>query len=109
MLDKLHIRETGNQYLWDDLMDNKYPMKATVAYDNARYNGIVCYIESYSNNPHITLVSYMVSTGGKLYDYHNDVTKTIVLDTAKAQFIEITYDRDSDMCDDIVDACKYNT
>lgn len=58
LLDKLHIMETGNLYLWDDLMDNTgKPMRIKVEYDSITYDGMLHLFESYSNTPLIALVA----------------------------------------------------
>lgn len=110
VLDKLRIRDTGNVYMWDDLMDDKYPMRLRIVYDDAIYTGMIHIIESYTNNPHIALSSYMIENiqGEILKDYSNDHTKIIVLNTDIAKLVEIEYYNDSDECIDIKNLCDFN-
>ena len=60
ILDFLQIRDTGNKYYWDDILDNQYPMKIKISYDDFIYEGMLHNYESYSNEPHIVLASYMI-------------------------------------------------
>lgn len=110
ILDKLKIRDTGNVYIWDDMMDNRYPMKVSIAYDDVIYIGMVHNFESYTNNPHIALVSYIVKdTHGKIInDYSADDTKVIILNTEVSKYVEIEYYSDSDECKDIKNLCDFN-
>lgn len=116
LLDKLHIMETGNLYLWDDLMDNTgKPIRIKVEYDSATYDGMLHLFESYSSAPHIVLVAYHVIKYDDNYNrideinYQHDATKVIVLDTSKANSVEITYETGSSMCKDIQGLCDYIT
>ena len=42
-------------------------------------------------------------------DYTKDSTKVIVLDTSKAKCVEVIYNKDSRMCDDLENLCNCNT
>lgn len=110
ILDWLKIRDTGNLYLWDDLMDNDYPMRAIVHYEDIIYDGIIHIYENYSNEPHIALGSYIIKDKdeGILYDFTDDDTRIVILNTANATDIEIVYNKDSTECADIRDLCDYN-
>ncbi len=116
LLDKLHIMETGNLYLWDDLMDNTgKPMRIKVEYDSITYDGMLHLFESYSNTPLIALVAYHIikydNNRNRIdeINYQHDATKVIVLDTSKANSVEITYETGSSMCKDIQGLCDYIT
>lgn len=91
-MEKLKIRRTTNSYLWNDLMDKDFPMKAKIKIDNIIYCGKVHLIEEFSNHPLIVLADYSVN--GVLDENNN---KVIVLDTAKASEIIIEYDELSEM------------
>jgi hypothetical protein len=110
ILDKLNIRETGNLYLWDDLVDNDYPMRVIVTYEDAIYDGMLHIFESYSNVPHIVLGAYVIKDAhGRqiIYDRSEDSTSLIVLDISKAKDVEIVYHKDSVECVDIKNLCNY--
>jgi len=110
ILDKLKIRDTGNVYMWDDLMDDKFPMKIRITYDDNTYTGIIHTFESYTNTPHIALASYIVEDINRKIekDYSNDNTKIIILNTDTAKSIEVEYYNASDECLDIKDLCVFN-
>lgn len=110
ILDKLGILDTGNVYMWDDLMDKNYPMKMRIVYNNMTYEGITHNIESYTNSPHIAMCSYKIynKKGKKVYDYSTDNTRVIIIHTEMAEKIEIIYDKNSLECKDIQSLCDYN-
>ena len=107
ILDFLKIRNTVNAYLWDDLMDNNYPMKASIEYDDKIYEGIIHNYENYSNNPHIALASYIIKDSHKhiIEDFSEDTTKIVILDTEKANCVYIEYYINSSECKDLKDLC----
>lgn len=97
LLEKLKIRESGNIYLWDDLLDNVYPMKAVLTCGDITYEGMVHMYECYSNEPHVVLSAYTVKdtvSDRVLEDFSNDSTKVIIINTAKADTISIVYYED---------------
>lgn len=110
ILDFLKIRDTGNVYYWDDIMDNTYPMKIKIVYDDLSYEGMLHNYESYSNSPHVVLSSYVVldNKGNKLYDYISNNSKTVILNTENAKCVEITYADESVMNEDIRNLSESN-
>lgn len=60
VLEKLHICDTGNYYIWQDLIDKEHSVKATITYEKKIYSGKVHLIENYNNAPHIVLCLYTV-------------------------------------------------
>lgn len=110
ILDFLKIRDTGNLYYWDDIMDNDYPMKVRVLFENTEYEGMLHNFESFSNTPHIVLASYIVkSLDGKIInDFSEDATKAIILNTLNAVNVEVFYYEDSDVCKDLKKLCDAN-
>ena len=110
MLDILHICDTGNVYLWDDLMDQDWPMKVVVKYSDYSYIGMLSNFESYSNSPHISIASYvMMDQYGKVMeDYTNDDGVVIVLPTENAISVKIEYAEKSRMREDIASLCNTN-
>lgn len=99
----LKLYDTGNTYMWDDLMDKEYAIKVIVEYDDRIYNGFLNSYESYSNSPHLALCLYAVSDlHGKIIEDHTDDTRqVIVLDSSTAKNVVIRYDKESKVCDDI--------
>lgn len=111
VLDFLKIRDTGNVYYWDDLMDNDYPMKVKVSYNENVYEGMLHNYESYSNEPHIVLTSYIVKdkSDNVLDDFRDDNTKIIILDTSEAEKVEVIYAKNSTICKDLRELCNSNS
>lgn len=110
LLDFLKIRDTGNLYYWDDIMDDKYPMKIKISYEDVSYEGMLHNFESYSNEPHIILTSYVIKDkfGNIVKNFINDNTKIIILDTAKAEQVEVIYSNKSEVCKDLKSLCNFN-
>lgn len=110
ILDFLKIRDTGNVYLWDDLMDNDYPMKACVKYDDKIYEGMIHNYESYTNSPHIVLCSYVVKDveGHIVENFLKDETKVVVLNIDDSKVVCIEYYHDSQECKDLRSLCVFN-
>lgn len=106
----MQIRDTGNKYYWDDILDNQYPMKIKISYDDFIYEGMLHNYESYSNEPHIVLASYMImdKKNNILCDFRNVDTKIIMLDTSKANKTEVIYSTHSEICKDIKHLCESN-
>lgn len=110
MLDILHIHETGNAYYWDDIIDDVYPTRIRVTFDNYIYEGMIQYYESRSNSPHIVLSSYkiMKSNNVTISDFSENNSKIIILDTSRASHVEISYMNESHMRDDLKCLCSCN-
>lgn len=110
ILDKLKIRDTVNIYYWDDILDNNYPMKIEILYGNRYYVGMLHNYESYSNDPHIVLASYVIKNSNNkiIEDYTEDKNKLIILNTANADSVTVLYDKRSDECIDIKKLCETN-
>ena len=91
-------------------MDNDYPMKAVIIYDDYIYEGMVHLYESYSNNPHIVLAAYQIknSDGTLKKDYSDDMTKIIILDISYAKNVTIIYYANSPLCMDLKNLCDFN-
>ena len=58
----LRIRQTNNQYIWQDIVDNQ-PIYVTISdYQNkVQYYGKVVMIETYKKHPQIQISEYMYS------------------------------------------------
>lgn len=107
--DILKIRESGKKYLWSDILDHSYPMKVSLYYGNIKYNGYLFNCESYSNTPNVVLVSYKmisVKQGDILEDHSQDKKNIIILNTNKADKVEIIYDGNSKICNEIQSFCN---
>ena len=110
VFDFLKIRDTGNLYYWDDLMDNEYPMKVRILFENSIYEGMLHNYESYSNEPCITLASYVIKTLNNevISDFSSDNTRVIILNNSKAISVEIIYCENGEICKDLLDLCNFN-
>lgn len=110
ILDFLKIRDTGNVYYWDDIMDNDYPMKVRVSFENTIYEGMLHNYESYSNEPHIIITSYIIKDVDNkiINDFSDDNTRVIILNTSNATNVELLYYKDSKICKDLQDLCDFN-
>lgn len=110
LLDKLKIRDTTNLYYWDDILDKNYPMKIQVSYDYRKYEGMLHNYESYSNEPHVVLASYIIKNENDkiIEDYSETSNRLIVLNTLDSNSVTILYDTRSDQCADIKKLCESN-
>lgn len=110
LLDLLKIRDTGNKYFWDDLMDDTYAMKAKISYENMIYEGMLHNYESYSNDPHIVLGAYVIknSEGKAVKNYSEDNSRIIILNISNAISVEVIYDKESKECCDLKYLCDAN-
>lgn len=100
LLPFLQIRDSLNDYILDDLMDQQYAMRATIEYEDKIYSGYVHKYESYSNSPHIVLCLYKICDLNKkvLEDETKNITQTIILDTSTAKSVVIKYYKESEKC-----------
>mgnify|MGYP004462251639 CR=1 FL=1 len=111
LLEKLHVYDTGNFYMWQDLLDKKYSMRAAISYDDKIYSGRIHLIENYNNTPNIVLCLYTIRNkeGKILEDFSEDYTKLIVLDTSKAVSTEIKYSYKSKISEDVKQFLEINS
>jgi len=109
VLDLLKIQETGNKYLWTDLMDNNYAIKVRVVYENITYEGMLHYYESHEKKPQIALAAYsIIFSPNSREDYTDDSTKLVILDTTNAKEINIIYNGNSIKCNDLQNLCYWS-
>ena len=108
ILDFLKIRDTFNVYYWDDLMPNDCAMKVYVYFSEKIYEGMLHSYESYSNDPHLVLCSFLVKDMDKnvIEDFSNDCTRVVILDTSKAEAVYVEYGEKSSECRDIERLCN---
>jgi hypothetical protein len=99
ILAKLKIRRTVNHIIWTDLIDMDYTMKVQVNMaDGYSYVGFLGITESYSQTPVVSLYGYKIintKTNIALADYSRVSNRTIVLDTRKANSVELIYGTDT--------------
>ena len=107
ILDKLNIYDTGNKYLWDDIM-GKEPIKAIIEYKSKIYEGYVHLFESYNNSPQVVLGAYIIYDFQHkiLEDHRNDNHSVVILDSSKAESIQIIYSDDDSICKEIKMLCE---
>ena len=105
----LKIRTTLNKHYWDDLMDKEKPMRASIYCNDKIYTGMLHLYEDRSNSPHLVLAAYDIkdSNGNTLADNTGDSTKVIVIDPSDADFVEVIYDKDSYMCEELKNLCGW--
>lgn len=103
LFDFLKIPDTGNEYMWDDLLDDKYPMRIRIKYDDYTYEGFLHAIQSYSYSPQVAIALYtVVNKNGKVIkNYSDDETFVMVFDLSKADVIELIYQKESRISRDI--------
>lgn len=82
-----------------------------VSYNENVYEGMLHNYESYSNEPHIVLTSYIVKdkSDNVLDDFRDDNTKIIILDTSEAEKVEVIYAKNSTICKDLRELCNSNS
>lgn len=110
ILDKIGICDTGNVYLWDDLMDKDWPMKVVIKFQDRSYEGMLNNFESYSNAPHMSIASYIIKdqSGNIIENHSNDQGAIIVLPTENAISVKVEYAEKSRMREDIISLCDTN-
>lgn len=103
----LGIRQTKNQYIWQDIIDNQPIYVTVIDYQNkVQYYGKVVMIETYKEHPQIQLSEYTYSVNGELVDdFSNNPEYTVLIDTSKYSDVKISYHYDSDK----VMAWKFDT
>lgn len=106
--DKLKIRSSALTNVWAEIMPNDYPMKIICYAKNIRYEGYIQFIDSYVDNPKITLAAYKIFKNDTLIRNASDeYTYTLLIDTAKMDRIEVCYDKRSKVCIDIKEYCEF--
>lgn len=110
VLDLLKIHDTPHVYYWDSIMDNDFPMKVIIGYEECTYEGMIHNYESYSNSPHMVLAAYVLKDGnGKLIEDNSDKDNVvIVLDTESAKYVKVVYYAESKECKDIQSLVESN-
>lgn len=110
------IHRTRNKYLWKDIEDSEYrTMVDAVNPDtNEAYHGVVVLYEEFKEHPQIVLSYYKYykdwHTGEAYFDFSDDPSKIVIVDTLQFSRISIEYDQNSSKIKRIleVDASKKN-
>lgn len=108
--DIFKLRNSINDYIWDDILDWDYPNKLIVYYSDKIIEGYVHYSESYSNIPSVTLAGYIIRDKNQniLSDHSSDNDKVIFLQLCNAEYVEVIYNHKSPMCMEIKDLANNN-
>lgn len=103
VLEKLGIRNSLHEYIWDDITDWVYPNKLIVHYPDKTFTGYVHYLENYSNAPSVSLAGYMIEDNNKniIIDNSFQENKVVFVELLKADYVEVEYYKESAMCDDV--------
>lgn len=98
LLGFLHIWQTGNDLLWDDIIiDPDYGVKAEISLSKKVFSGYIHYYEGHTSTPHVVLCLYKVKdqNGNVLEDYSKDPSVIITLNTADAESVKLEYANES--------------
>lgn len=104
IIDIFKLHTTPNKYIWDDLLDIKYPMYAEIQMkDNTTYSGYIRLFEENARQPQVILAGYIhIDDNGEILEnYQRSENQIILLDTTEAKSVTIKYYSQSDRCDKI--------
>lgn len=104
IIDIFKLHTTQNKYIWDDLLDVKYPMYAEIQMkDNTAYNGYIRLFEENARQPQVILAGYIhIDGNGEILENHQrSENQIILLDTKEVKSVTIKYYSKSDRCDKI--------
>lgn len=106
VLRKINVRRTVNPYIWNDIEDKSKTLWVHVGFKelNAQFLGKLVCIEDFQRQPTIVLGNYSqcefnedINDADNIsIDCTNDSKQRVVIDTAKADFIKLIYDKDSE-------------
>lgn len=101
-----NMRQTANEYIWDDLFGD-YSMNIIVKYNDVTYDGFFHLVEQNNNSPHIVLGSYVEydKNGDVINDKRDSNDQLIVLDLANAISVEVKYFKEDKACQLIQNMC----
>lgn len=99
----LGIRQTVNPYIWTDIEDKENSLWVIVGFKelDLKYFGILAEYEDFNRKPQIVLGRYIKCKYNEdVYDKHEndfskDPTQRVLLDTEKADIIELVYNKKS--------------
>ena len=97
ILDKLKIRKSLSEHLWNNILDRDYIMIAHITMDDGKkYSGKIHEIEEFVSTPQIVLADYSIDGIRNKND-----RQVIVLNTANAKEVIIEYNENSPMLKEI--------
>lgn len=94
----LKIKYTKFKYMWQNIDDPNYAIfiDATNPETHIRYFGQVVMYEEFERFPIIQICKYMAwKDNDLLFNYSDDPTQTVLIDTSKYTEIDIIYQKDS--------------
>lgn len=106
VLKTINIRRTVNPYIWNDIEDKNKTLWVHVGFKqlNVQYLGKLVCIEDFHRQPIIVLGNYsqcqfddnINDVNDTAIDCTSDSKQRIVIDTARADYIKLIYDKDSE-------------
>ena len=111
LCDLLKIQSSPNEFIWNDIIDAKYPTKLIIHLDDVIIEGYPINIEEAVRTPIVELVGYSVKNSSSKtpdIDHRHSETEALCVDLEKANYIEIVYYKQSELSDRIVRVCKNN-
>ncbi len=101
VLKTIGVHRTQNKYLWKDIEDPDYRtiVDAINPETNEAYHGVVVLYEEFKEHPQIVLSYYKYyedwHTGKTCFDFSDDPSKIVIVDTLQFSRINIVYDENS--------------
>ncbi len=98
LIDALKIRHTKFKYMWQNIDDPNHTIfiDATNPETHIRYFGQVVMYEEFERFPIIQICKYMAwKDNDLLFDYSDNPTQTVLIDTSKYTEIDIVYQKNS--------------
>ncbi len=99
LADMLKIKHTKFRYMWQNIDDPDFAIFIDVTNPDTkiRYYGQLVVYEEFERCPIIQICKYMSWQGDDLlYDFSDDPTRTVLIDTSKYTEIDIVYQKCSD-------------
>lgn len=96
----LKIKHTKFKYMWQNIDDPNHAIfiDATNSETHIRYFGQVVMYEEFERFPIIQICKYMAwKDNDLLFDYSDDPTQTVLIDTSKYTEIDIIYQKNSNV------------
>lgn len=96
----LKIRQTRFQYMWQNISESDMAIFVDVTNPetNVRYFGQLVLYEDFERQPIIQLANYTCwENDNVIYDFSEDPTRTVLIDTSKYSDIDIVYQKSSNI------------
>lgn len=100
IIDKLQIKHTKFKYMWQNIEDPEFAVFVDITNPDtkSRYFGQLVMYEEFERSPIIQICKYMSWSGETLlYDFSEDPTRTVLIDTSKYTEIDIVYQKVSNV------------